>query len=574
MADLLCIDGAHGEGGGQILRTALALSAITGRAVEVHSLRAGRSRPGLAAQHLAALRAVAALCDATVAGDTLGSTRVRFEPRRAVLAGEYEFDVAAAREGGSAGAATLVLQAVLPALARAPGESRLAVRGGTHVAWSPSYDYVREVWLPMLRHMDVSAEVDLARWGWFPVGGGEIRARICGSPGPLSALDLRRRGHLVRVRGRAVAANLPSHIPQRMASRARSLLEARGIETHIEPMRVRADCPGAGLFLAADYGNVRAGFDALGEKGKASETVAEEAVASLLAHRDSGACVEVHLADQLLLPLALAAAPSRLEVERASPHLATNAWVIERFGVARVRIDASGDAPGLVTVEPTPVHDPWERERADMVRYQLELRGIADPRVLEAMRRVPRHEFVPDDLRECAYDDRPLPIGYAQTISQPFVVALSTELGVRPGARRALDVGTGSGFQAAVLAELVDEVYSIEVVPELAAEARDRLARLGYANVHVRCGDGYEGWVDAAPFDVIIAACAAREVPRGLVDQLAPGGRLVLPVGSAWQELVVVEKLPDGSLRETSHGGVAFVPMVHPRRSRGDSREG
>ncbi|MEE9278615.1 MAG: protein-L-isoaspartate(D-aspartate) O-methyltransferase [Myxococcota bacterium] len=201
-----------------------------------------------------------------------------------------------------------------------------------------------------------------------------------------------------------------------------------------------------------------------------------------------------------------------------------------------------------------------------MVRYQLEARGMSDPRVLEAMRKVPRHRFVPPELQEAAYEDRPLPIGHGQTISQPYIVALMTELAKAPGAQRALDVGTGSGYQAAVLAELVDEVYTIELVPELAERARDWLP--GQSNVTTRCGDGRKGWPDAAPFDVIIAACAAREIPEALIEQLAPGGRLVIPTGSTFQELVLVEKGEDGAIHQSSHGGVAFVPMVGGTRQR------
>ncbi len=195
-----------------------------------------------------------------------------------------------------------------------------------------------------------------------------------------------------------------------------------------------------------------------------------------------------------------------------------------------------------------------------MVREQFEARGISDARVLAALRKVPRELFVPPELRNLVYEDRPLPIGHGQTISQPYIVALMTELVTTPEDRRALDVGTGSGYQAAVLAELVPEVYTIEFVPELAAEARPRLD--SYANVFTRCGDGQRGWPEAAPFDAIIAACAAREVPDALIEQLAPGGRLVVPTGSAFQELILIDKDADGTVRRSSHGGVAFVPMV------------
>jgi len=189
-------------------------------------------------------------------------------------------------------------------------------------------------------------------------------------------------------------------------------------------------------------------------------------------------------------------------------------------------------------------------------------RAISDPRVLEAMGRVPRHLFVPKKLRDLAYADRPLPIGEGQTISQPYIVALMTEV-VRPQETfRALDVGTGSGYQAAILAELVADVYSIEIVASLAQEAADRLVELNYENIEVRQGDGYRGWPEYAPFDVIIVAAAPTEIPQPLIDQLAPGGRLVIPVGGQIQELVVVEKLASGDTRRERITGVRFVPMT------------
>jgi protein-L-isoaspartate(D-aspartate) O-methyltransferase len=179
------------------------------------------------------------------------------------------------------------------------------------------------------------------------------------------------------------------------------------------------------------------------------------------------------------------------------------------------------------------------------------------------MRKVPRHLFTPKQYRDQAYADRPLPIGHDQTISQPYIVALMTQL-TRPQPHfRALDVGTGSGYQAAVLAELCQEVYSIEIIKPLADSARERLRELGYRNVEVRCSDAYHGWPEHAPFDLIIAAAAPGHVPERLVEQLAVGGRFVLPLGTRGiQELVVVEKQEDGSSRQWSSGGVAFVLMT------------
>jgi len=204
-----------------------------------------------------------------------------------------------------------------------------------------------------------------------------------------------------------------------------------------------------------------------------------------------------------------------------------------------------------------------ERERQAMVAEQIEARGVTHAGVLRAMNAVPRHEFVPEDYGELAYADRPLPIGLGQTISQPFIVALMTEL-VDPGPTdRILEVGTGSGYQAAVAAELVAEVFTIELLPELAASAEARLRRLGAANVHVRAGDGYLGWPEEAPFDGILVTAGADHVPQPLIDQLAVGARMVIPVGDqlANQVLKVIEKRPDGTVDTRDVVPVRFVPL-------------
>ncbi|HEV2295304.1 MAG TPA: protein-L-isoaspartate(D-aspartate) O-methyltransferase [Tepidisphaeraceae bacterium] len=205
----------------------------------------------------------------------------------------------------------------------------------------------------------------------------------------------------------------------------------------------------------------------------------------------------------------------------------------------------------------------FARERAEMVRTQLAARDITDQRVLEAMGRVPRHRFVPAEHAGEAYGDHPLPIGHGQTISQPYIVALMTQLAQVKRGDRVLDIGTGSGYQAAVLAEMGADVASIEIVPELAAEAKERLAALNYKTVEVRAGDGYRGWPERAPFEAMILAAAAPEIPKPLIEQLAVGGRLVLPVGGSYgQELLVITKQADGSLKRETVAPVMFVPMT------------
>ena len=218
------------------------------------------------------------------------------------------------------------------------------------------------------------------------------------------------------------------------------------------------------------------------------------------------------------------------------------------------------------TSMPPGISDPLEQEQARrrlaMVNEQLVGRDIVDERVLTAMRQVRRHLFVAGNLRDLAYTDSPLPIGHGQTISQPYIVALMIQLGQPRESARVLDVGTGSGYQAAVLAELVAQVYSIEIICPLADAARGRLQSLGYGNVVVRCGDGYDGWLEHSPFDFIVVAAAPGHIPQPLIDQLAPGGRLVIPVGKQWQDLVVIEKQADGRATRRSVAPVSFVPMT------------
>lgn len=353
VAETIRIDGSTGEGGGQILRTALAVAALAGRPVEIVRIREKRPIPGLAAQHLTAVRALAALCDAVLEGDTLGSRELLFAPRGPVRAGRYTIDVGAARKGGSAGAVSLVLQAIAVPLALARDGSELALSGGTHVPWSPPYDYLAEVWVPALARAGLAIALELEVSGWFPLGRGVVRARIDGRAGaPPSPLSLVERPPLARIEGHALAANLPAQIPQRIADRARKLLEPLAVPLAIRPERVKAACPGAALCLVAHHDPWRAGFDSLGAPGKASEVVAEEAANALLAFEAGTALLDRHLADQLLLPLALASGPSRFTAEAATGHLETCAWLLGELGLARVVIEPRSEGGVLVTVEP------------------------------------------------------------------------------------------------------------------------------------------------------------------------------------------------------------------------------
>ena len=211
-----------------------------------------------------------------------------------------------------------------------------------------------------------------------------------------------------------------------------------------------------------------------------------------------------------------------------------------------------------------PAQDPFAAERERMVRTQIQERDVRNPAVLRVMRLVPRHLFIPEAVRAQAYEDHPVPVGYGQTISQPYIVGLMTELLEPRKDSKVLEIGTGSGYQAAVLSGLVQQLFSIEIVPELARSSAALLDKLGYRNVTVRWGDGYKGWPEQAPFDRIIVTAAPPELPKALLEQLKPGGKLVAPVGSTvfGQDLIVVDKTPDGKLRRRSVIPVMFVPMV------------
>lgn len=209
--------------------------------------------------------------------------------------------------------------------------------------------------------------------------------------------------------------------------------------------------------------------------------------------------------------------------------------------------------------------DRYAGERSRMVSEQIQARGVRSAAVLDAMRRVPRHRFVPAPLEAEAYDDRPLPIGSGQTISQPYIVAYMTEaLELSPG-HKVLEIGTGSGYQAAVLSALVRDVYTIEIVEELASRAAQTLREIGCTNVHVRHGDGYAGWPEEAPFDAIMVTAAPDHVPEPLVRQLAPGGRMIIPVGRGEQELRLIRKTPNGVVERTTIA-VRFVPLTRNKR--------
>src|SRR5256886_2022773 len=339
------VDGGRGEGGGQLLRMALALSALTDTPVRVARIRAGRPTPGLAAQHVTAINAVAALCEAEVTGVSGGASSIEFRPGK-LAAGRFSFDV------GTAGSTTLVLQALLPVAAAAPGAVRVRLIGGTDVRWSPPIDYFNRVFLPLLRRLGARANVEVLRRGYYPRGGGIVEA-VIEPTRSWSPLGKSQRGEIERVRGIAHASNLPEDVPKRMKHAA--LRRLHGIpDVKVEDRTYRGEeaiGQGGALVLWAETTASLLGSDSLAERGKPSERIGEEAAASLRAEMEAAAALDVHAADQLLVYLARGEGPSRFRVQAVSGHLETMMWLIPQFLSCRFAVARDGNG-WQVTVEP------------------------------------------------------------------------------------------------------------------------------------------------------------------------------------------------------------------------------
>jgi RNA 3'-terminal phosphate cyclase (ATP) len=346
---MITIDGSYGEGGGQILRTSLTLAAVTGKPLKMVNIRAGRKNPGLGAQHLTAVLAAAAVCDAHLEGANLGSQTLTFVPRSPPQAGSYFWDVAAARKGGSAGSTGLILQTVLLPLALAGGRSKVIVEGGTHVPWSPPHHFLEKVYLPTLARLGVEARADIERWGWYPIGRGSVKAQIKEADSDLKPVDLKERGEFLRLSGLSTLSNLPEHIAQRQRDRALEVLRREGFEPDIRIEEGKSFGRGTMVFLWAEFENGVAGFAALGAPGKPAEKVAEEACQAFLEYYRSGAVVDKHLADQLVLPLALADGHSTFTTCQITQHLITNIWVVERFIGIDYQVEGSEGGKGRVS---------------------------------------------------------------------------------------------------------------------------------------------------------------------------------------------------------------------------------
>lgn len=341
MTTPITIDGAFGEGGGQIIRTSLMLSALTGRPLEIVRIRAGRRKPGLQAQHLTAVRAAAALCDAAVAGGEVGSERLLFAPRGPVRAGDHAFVI------GTAGATTLVAQTTLLPLALAGG-GVLQVEGGTHVAFAPTADYLQGVYAPSLAACGLDVAMRAERPGFFPRGAGllEVVAEA-GRPRPLVRED---RGALTAIRARIVTARLPTHVAERGAQALREAFADLGAPIEVEIHEREAACPGAAITLVAEAEGGPAGFSALGERGKRMEEVAHEAAGALRAWHARDVAVDEHLADQLVPVLALAPGESRWTTWPVTEHLRTVLHVVRTFLPVEASVEEGPDGIGRVRV--------------------------------------------------------------------------------------------------------------------------------------------------------------------------------------------------------------------------------
>jgi RNA 3'-terminal phosphate cyclase (ATP) len=338
------IDGAQGEGGGQVLRTSLSLSLITGKPLHLFNIRRRRSKPGLQPQHLTAVRAAAAVGGAEVNSASLGSQELTFLPHE-IHPGSYRFDI------GTAGATSLVLQTILIPLSLAKKAATLTLTGGTHVPWSPCFHYLDLQWNPYLQEIGFNTRLTLEKAGFYPQGGGSIRVSL--RPAKLlQPLQLAERGQLLRILGVSAVANLDDEIAIRQKHQALRRLEPLCRDTKIKTLNLPSPGKGTFILLTVEFEQGRACYTALGEKGKPAETVADEACDSVQLLLDRSAGIDEYLADQLLLPLALAHGPSRIAAPKITEHLLTNAEVVRKFLPVEITIEGDLDCEGWISIHP------------------------------------------------------------------------------------------------------------------------------------------------------------------------------------------------------------------------------
>ena len=323
MKETITIDGRYGEGGGQILRTALTLSALFSVPLRMHHIRGNRKRPGLRQQHLTAVQALQRITGAEVKGAAVSSPELVFEPG-AVRGGHYSFHIR------TAGSTTLVLQTIIPVLLFAETTSQVHLAGGTHVPWSPSFHYLQTVFVPALKTMGGSVSLEIEKWGWYPKGGGAVRCSIDTTQG-LCAIHLTDRCRLDRLHILSAVSNLPLSIAERQRDRALERIRHLGLPPFVQIEEAPSPGQGTALFLTACFEGSRAGFASLGRRGKRAEAVADDACDELFRFLDPNGVIDQHLADQLVLYMALARGRSTVITEGVTDHLKTNIWVIEQF---------------------------------------------------------------------------------------------------------------------------------------------------------------------------------------------------------------------------------------------------
>jgi RNA 3'-terminal phosphate cyclase (ATP) len=342
----LQIDGNYGEGGGQILRTTLSLSCVLKRAVEITNIRRGRKVPGLQPQHLTSVSACGKITQATVEGDTLQSTSLRFSPGN-LTGGDLSFDVSEKKR--SAGSASLVLQTLILPLCHTQKSSRIKILGGTHVPWSPPFEYLKEIFAPMVRKSGCGIEMEIKKWGWYPKGGGEVDCTIQPTA-KFNPIELTERGKLLHLSGISAVSNLPVSIAERQKNQALKILKEKGLSAEISIKHAPSVGPGTFFFLKAEFENTVAGFSSLGELGKRAEKVAEEACEDFLRFMQTKGAVDPHLADQLVPYLALADGQSVFTVSRITNHLLTNIWVVKQFFPIKISVEGEEGEEGKVTI--------------------------------------------------------------------------------------------------------------------------------------------------------------------------------------------------------------------------------
>ncbi|HET6370479.1 MAG TPA: RNA 3'-terminal phosphate cyclase [Nitrospiria bacterium] len=341
------IDGSMGEGGGQVVRTSLALAALTRRPVRIVNIRKNRRNPGLGIQHLTALRAVSRICEGKITGDRIGSFEVTFHPG-VTEGGAFRFDVSETR--GSAGSASLIFQTLLLPLLFADSPSALSLIGGTHVPLSPPYHYLERVFIPLLRRMGARVHISLSRWGWYPIGKGSMEARV--EPiGRIIPINIDRVGPIRTVHGISASSNLPEHVRQRQKREASRILSDRGFEADFEEIDAPSIGTGSFVFLHADPQETLAGFSALGARGKPAEAVAKEACDAFELFERASAPCDPFIADQIVPYLALAAGESLIRFSRLTLHLMTQVDLIPKFlPEAGLILEGREGEPGILRV--------------------------------------------------------------------------------------------------------------------------------------------------------------------------------------------------------------------------------